>query len=233
VHVISPEHEHVREYRTGGGDVDEFMSTLLEDRRILLGRNNHQFVLVAPEGTAQTRVILRDIDTARCGECGERIYRPARTPDAVWSAPLNVYRVEQHAVDGTLRRRYTREVSWFTPWGEREIRADNIVVELGRPRVMGAREGSDGILWVHVTLIEHMDELPATIDEDNARQMVQLWSRVVTRIDAVDDSAHQYAGSTMVPGLAIPLNHRDYTGQLVVDESGGWGWKIWRFRVNR
>jgi hypothetical protein len=232
VHVVSPEYAHVREYRTGGGDVDEFSSTLLADRRILLGRSAHDFALVASEGVAQTRVTLRGIDTARCGECGERIFREARVPGAVWSAPLNAYRIEKHDLTGTLLRRYSRNPEWFRPWGPREIAADEIVVELGRPRIWGVREDSHGLLWVHTTLVEHPEEL-GQIDEDNARQMAALWARVITRIDAIDDSTGKFLGGTTVAGMAVPLNHHDYTGQLVVDESGDWSWRILRFRVQR
>jgi hypothetical protein len=205
---------------------------LLADRRILLGRNNHQFALVAATGVQQDRVVLRDVDTSRCGECGERIFRESLAGGSVWSAPLNLNRVEQHDLSGTLLRRYVRAAEWFRPWDTKEIRADEVVVELGRPRVMGVRQASDGVLWSHTTLIEQPQDL-AGIDEDNARQMARLWRRVITRVQAIDDSSREFLGEMTLPGMVLPMNDRDLSAQLMVNESGDWSWKILRFRAQR
>jgi hypothetical protein len=56
---------------------------------------------------------------------------------------------------------------------------------------------------------------------------------VITKVDAIDASKGEYLASASVPGMAMPLNNREFTGQLVVDESGDWTWKILRFRVER
>lgn len=229
VHVLTPEYVQVREYRNMAGSIDELAGTLLADGRLVHERANHQFTLIDSTGKASPNVVLRDIDTSPCGECGERIYREASTPGSIWSGPLNTYRVENHDLSGLLLRRFVREVSWYPPWGLREIQAPDIVVELGRPRLVGVRQGGDGIVWTHVTLIEHPDDL-RNIDEDVPRQMARVWSRIVTKVEAIDPVKGQLLGGVTLTNMVLPLRG-DYSAQLIVNESGDWAWKILRFHV--
>jgi hypothetical protein len=229
IHVISPEYVHVREYRNLSGSLDELAATILSDGRILTGYSRHQFAVIDSVGRAEQRIKLQDIDTTACGECGERTYREARSPGSVWSGPLNTYRVEHHDLTGKLIRRFIRTASWYPAWGPREIEARNIVVELSRPRLVGVREGRDGVVWTHVSLVENGDKLGA-IDEDVPKQMAQLWSRVRTHIEAIDQDKPQLLAGTVLDGLVVPLTG-DYAAQLCVDDVGGWAWKILRFHV--
>ncbi len=231
VHVVSPEYTHVREYKTSGGGLDEFASTLLDDGRILIDRASHQFAIVDTSGALGPSVKLLGIDTARCGECGERIYREAQPPGTIWSGPVNKYQVENHDLSGKLLRRLVREAPWFPQWGQKEIEANDASVEFGRHRFMGARHARDGLLWTHVTMIEHAEDLK-NLDEDVPNQAARIWARMETKIEAIDPDSNQLLAGTTVRGLVFPLRG-DYSAQLVVNESGDWMWKILRFAIER
>jgi len=231
VHVISPDYVQVREYRNLGGSIDEMTSTLLADGRILSGGlSRHRFLIVDSMGNVASRVTLAGIDSTPCGECGERVYREAREPGLLWSGPLNTYRIEQHDLTGAFRKRFTRSARWFHEWGPTEIAARNVSVELSRPRLMGIDEASDGLLYAHVSLGENVESL-GKVDEDVPKQMAELWARVKTYVEAIDPERGAVLASTKLDGLVVPMTARDYSAQLVVDDAGGWAWKIIRFHV--
>ena len=231
VHVFSPHYVQAREYRNMAGSPDEVASTIIAGGRLLIDRADHSFAIIDTIGAVTSRVKLREIDESPCGECGERVYREASMPGSVWSGPLNQYRVEQHDLTGALLQRFTRNVSWFSKWSATEIQANTIAVELGRPRLMGARQSSDGIVWTHITMIEHAGDL-THIDEDQPRQMAQVWARVITKIEAIDPAKQQVLAATTLTNTVFPLVG-DYSAQLIVDDAGGWAWKILRFRVEQ
>jgi hypothetical protein len=230
IHVISPAYEQVREFRNLGGSIDEFAATMLADGRILNGRGDHQFTLIDSTGAVNARVKLTGITDHQCGECSERIYRESRAQGTLWSGPLAPYVIEEHDVTGKFIRRFTREAGWFRAWTAEDIAARTVVAELARPRLFGVRQSGDGTLWTHVSLIAHADDLRG-IDEDVPAQMARLWGRVRTHVEAIDPDGRALLAGMVLDGLVVPLTG-DYSAQLVVDEGGGWEWKILRFSVS-
>ena len=229
VHVFSPDYKQVREDHNKGGSVDEFTSTILADGRLLLGNSRHRFTIIDTAGEISARVMLRGIDTAECGECGERVYREAILPGTIWSGPLNMYRIENNDFTGRFIRGFVREANWFREWEQEDIEARTVTNEFARPRVIGVRPGTDGLLWTHVSLIEDATGLTG-IEEDEPRQMFRLWSRVVTHIEAIDPVARELLAGTVSQNIIYPLVG-DYSARQVVNESGDWSWEILRFRI--
>ena len=60
--------------------------------------------------------------------------------------------------------------------------------------------------------------------------MARIWQRVRTHVEAIDPERRELLGDIVLQGLVVPLTG-DYSAQLVVDEGGGWEWKILKFRV--
>jgi hypothetical protein len=229
-HVMSADYRHVREFQNdaGGGG---FSGTLLRDGRLLRSGEKHQFVLMDPNGKTAPPVILREVDTTACSDC-ERTFREANVAGSVWSAPQNQYVIEQHDLSGALLQRFIRQVDWFPSWfyapGQHE---DDALKFFARPRVLGVRQGSDGILWTHIMMLDNAESLKG-IDFDDPKGMARVLSQMVTRVEAIDPVSKKLLAGTKFTNVVFPLSG-DISAQLIADPSGDWAWKILRFSARK
>jgi hypothetical protein len=227
IHVVSPEYEHIRQYPNGGGG-GGFSGTMLVDGRMLRERQGHKFALVDSIGELLPPVQLRDIDTTECSDC-ERSYREGSTPGTIWSAPQNQYRVEQHDLTGKLLQRIIREVEWFPSWfdGPGVQGNDDMIAFFTRPRLLGVRQGSDGIVWSHIMVLENAELLKGT-DVEEPRGMAKVLASMITRVEGIDPARKKVVASSRFENVVFPLTG-DISAQLIADASGDWAWKILRF----
>jgi hypothetical protein len=235
IHVLSPDYTYVREFLAevnGSG----LFGTILSGDRMLFDRGNHAFTIVTSAGATLPEVQLEGVDTTSrvCDNCGERVYRAARTPGLIWSGPQNIYRLEQHDTLGKLIKRITREVAWFEPWGGETERRDNSgpLDMFAVPRFFGVGEADDGTLWTHVVGLYDTPREQLMIQPDRPEGQAALFNLIKTRIEAIDPTNNQVLGSMNMPHLTLPLG-RGLSALLTVDEAGDWTWKIFRFRAAR
>jgi hypothetical protein len=237
VHVVSPGYEHVRQFSDSMATSAGIDHAVLRDGRILRGVSDVRgFALLHPDGVLEPPVVLRDIDTTfACGDCRERVFRESYAGGSVWSGTMNRYVLEEHKVDGTFVRRFIREVEWFKPWGkEPQAGGGDDIDELSVFRFLGAGQNPDGIVWTHSAGIENPDEvrrMMAATDPASGFDEERLFGLMTTHIEAIDPESGKLLGGMTVPGLALPLNH-EFSGQIIIDDSGGWAWKIFRLRVD-
>lgn len=236
VHVISPAHAHVREFSIDAGGGDGFRGTVLSDGRLLFPKGDRAFTIVDAQGNAAPQVTLQGLDSsiARCRDCGGRAFREAATPGSVWSGQENAYRIEHHDLSGKLLQRIVRDAAWFPAWGSgRGEEAADVIATLGKPRLWGVRQGSDGTVWTYITTLDDPRLVRKEISDINTpKEFSVLLSHMTTRLEAIDPARKQLLGGIKLRGIVLPLTG-DYSAQLIVDESGDWAWKILRLSVAR
>jgi hypothetical protein len=177
-------------------------------------------------------VMLQDVDTLfKCGECGQRVFRESSSGGTVWSGSFNRYVLEEHAMDGKLLRRITREADWFAPWGNEPQGSDDLA-QYSVFRLIGALQVSDGTLWTHTAGIANADSLRKVLAASGGMptDQAQIFQLMVTHVEGIEPIGGKLLGRVTLQGLVIPLS-RDYSAQLVVDPSGDWAWRIVKFSV--
>ncbi len=231
IHVMSPDYAHVRQYQNNGGG-GGFSGTILRDGRLLRGEDAHGFRLMDSVGQIGPVINLKEIDTARCGDC-ERTYREASVAGSLWSGPQNAYRVEQHDLSGALLRRFVREVEWFPSWLDEPGKQpnDDMIAFLSRPRILGVRQGSDGIVWTHIMMLEGAESLKSA-NFDDPKGMAKILSSMITRVEGIDPVKKKLIASSKFTNVVFPLTG-DISAQLIADPSGDWAWKILRFNMKK
>lgn len=132
--VFSPRHEFIRSlprHKVGGGD---WTTVLLDDGSVLdsEGRDGHLFRMADSTGS-----VARTFGTVGDGSSGRGARRISHAGgDTFWAGPgeegADAYLLEEWGIDGTLRRKLRRDISWYRWRGERDLSPQVVQLHIAR-----------------------------------------------------------------------------------------------------
>ena len=231
-HIIAPDYSHVRQYKRRGVRP----AAVLARSRLLFsgGTGPNQFYLVDINGVREPAIKLKDADTTTCAVCSQRFFAESNVPGSIWSGSVVSYAVEHYDLSGNLLHRFVRKTDWLLP-AERskELGAtdEDFFTNLALPRLMGVRQGTDGILWTHLTKVEDMAALKG-LDLFEPAGSAEFHSAMVTTIEAIDPQRKQLLAGIKLAGPVYPLA-RDYSALLIEEGNGEKSWRVLRFTMRK
>jgi hypothetical protein len=242
MHVVDPNYRHVRQAALGFGVYEGGLGTVLADGRILRVAGDRRFAISDRDGKTELPVRLTGVDTVPCNDCGERLFREGIERGTIWSGQHNRYRLEQHDLSGRLLQGFVRKINWFPDWLPPGLERDmDIMQELTRPRFIGVRQSSDGLLWSHVLMVDDPEKLPNLNNmlADNQTDMptatanklaADMLSNFVTIVEAIDPVTREVLATAEFKRTLLPMLN-DMVAVLGLDEFGDWSWTVLRLKL--
>jgi hypothetical protein len=153
--------------------------------------------------------------------CDVRWFSASQEPRRFWSWVRNRYQIDDVDADGHVRRRLTRNVSWFEPWLE-EMETRSGVPTLPQPYLMSVDEDSTGRIWVNVRVADaHWSAANAPRRHQSAADVDHAYDTIIEVLDPSGArvlATERFSDPIVMPLRGLAYRYRDTPdGRVLID----------------